>query len=103
MSVHVKVTKIGDTRVVGNKKWRKQDVWIADKTGYVSLCLWEDNVDRLEQDKTYWLRNIGISTFRGQNQFAIPRDGAELILDEEDLGAVSITKGQHAAKDRENL
>ena len=46
-------------------------------------------MDFLEQKKTYWLRNITITRFCGQNQLTIPRHGAEVVLDEQDLGTVS--------------
>jgi hypothetical protein len=36
----------------------KQDATIADKTGYIRLTLWQRDIGKLDQSKSYCLHNV---------------------------------------------
>lgn len=64
-----KVVKVNDVSSVkrsgDGKELKKQEVMVGDETGTCRLVLWEDDVDSLEEGKTYRLIDVGVRSFDG--------------------------------------
>ena len=57
----VKVNEVSTVKKSGDgKELRKQDAMVADKTGSCRLVLWEDDVNGLEEEKSYCLVDMGV-------------------------------------------
>ena len=48
---------------------------IADKTGQIKLCLWNEQIDSISIGETIQIENASISTFRGERQLRIGKKG----------------------------
>jgi len=48
---------------------------IADKTGQIKLCLWNEQIDSISIGDTIQIENASISTFRGERQLRIGKKG----------------------------
>ena len=51
------------------------NVLIADETGTIRLCLWNDQIDSVAEGDTIQLQNARMSAFKGQKQLNIGRTG----------------------------
>ena len=64
-----KVVKVSDVSLVtksrDSKELKKQDVMIGDETGTCRLVLWEDDVESLEEGKSYKFGSIGVRSYGG--------------------------------------
>lgn len=89
VSLRVKVTSVTATQTVGAKKWKKQDVIIADATGCSRITLWQDKIGLLQLNKTYRLANILVTSFNRCLQLTIPREGSDIDEDTISLETVS--------------
>ena len=47
---------------------RVTNAWIADKTGKIKLCLWNEQADLITVGDTVQIRNASVSTFKGERQ-----------------------------------
>ena len=71
--VTCKVVKINDVEKVKKKKedgkeLRKQELVVGDETGSCRLVLWEEDVQSLEEGKSYRLGDVGVRKF-GVNKY----------------------------------
>lgn len=48
---------------------------IADRTGQIKLCLWNEQIDSISIGETIQIENASISTFRGERQLRIGKKG----------------------------
>jgi replication factor A1 len=48
---------------------------ITDETGTIKLCLWNDQISTVSTGDTIQIENASMSTFRGENQLRIGRNG----------------------------
>jgi len=48
---------------------------IADKTGTIKLCLWNDQIDSVSAGDTVQIENARVSTFRGEKQLSLGKNG----------------------------
>jgi replication factor A1 len=48
---------------------------IADRTGQIKLCLWNEQIDSISVGETIQIENASISTFRGERQLRIGKKG----------------------------
>lgn len=60
----VKVLQVSVVEDLPNGK-RKQDIVVADDSGSSKLVLWEGEVNRVEQDKSYQLNGVVIGELEG--------------------------------------
>lgn len=86
VTVRIKVIKLHDPQTVGTGKI-KQDVTIADATAKATLTLWESNVKKLDNQKSYQLNRVIVRIFMGKHHLSIPPSGSSIdeISDVEDL------------------
>jgi ssDNA-binding replication factor A large subunit len=48
---------------------------IADGTGKIKLCLWNDQIDSISAGDTVQIENARTSTFRGERQLSLGKNG----------------------------
>jgi replication factor A1 len=48
---------------------------IADETGEIKLCLWNDQIDAVAAGDTVQIENARISTFKGERQLSLGKNG----------------------------
>jgi replication factor A1 len=56
------------------------NAWIADETGKIKLCLWNEQADFIKIGDTIQIKNGSISTFRGERQIRIGKSGTLTVL-----------------------
>ena len=76
---HLSGVKIVQTQHQGTLK--KQEVIIRDTTGCIKFTLWGDNVDTLELNNTYLLKNLRVKSFNNR-KFLNTAKGEEFVHDE---------------------
>lgn len=66
-------TRYGNSAVVTN-------VWIADETGKVRLCLWNEQAGSFSESDRIQIRNASVSTFKGERQLRLGKNGTISVL-----------------------
>jgi len=67
---------------------RVAEALVGDDTGVVVMTLWENDIDKIEEGKTYNLKNGYVTLFRGSMRLTIGRSGSIEEADE-DIGEVN--------------
>ena len=86
VSVNVKVVEVKEVFQLHDRV--KQDVIVADQTGAVRVCLWEDHVHCMEKKKCYSLKNFVVREFQSTKYLSMPKEGTE-IVEIDDIGDVA--------------
>ena len=86
VTVTVKVLKVHEPQTVSTGKM-KQDVVIADTTARSQVTLWESDMNKLEEHKSYQLNRAVVRIYMGKRYLTIPQTGStiEEISNIEDL------------------
>ena len=74
---------------------------IADPTGKANLVLWEADIDKVSEGRSYQLNRLEVQTYLGNTNISFPQCGASVddISDIEDVNNfVDDTKEQYCAK-----
>ena len=66
-------TRYGNSAKVTN-------AWIADETGKIKLCLWNEQADFVTVGDTVQIKNASVSTFKGERQLRLGKNGTVSIL-----------------------
>jgi replication factor A1 len=66
-------TRYGNSAQVTN-------AWIADETGKIKLCLWNEQVDFVNVGDTIQIKNASVSTFKGERQLRLGKKGTINVL-----------------------
>ena len=66
-------TRYGNSAKVAN-------AWIADETGKIKLCLWNEQVDFVNVGDTVQIKNASVSTFKGERQLRLGKTGTVCVL-----------------------
>ncbi len=56
---------------------------MGDKTGCILLTLWNEDIDKMENEKVYLLTNVYTSIFKGSLRLNVGRYGNMQAIDEE--------------------
>jgi replication factor A1 len=56
------------------------NAWIADETGKIKLCLWNDQAESVTAGKTVQVKNAQVYTFKGERQLCLGRIGTVNVL-----------------------
>jgi hypothetical protein len=56
------------------------NVWIADETGKVRLCLWNEQSTAVAVGDTVQIKNATVSTFKGERQLRLGKTGTVTVL-----------------------
>ena len=85
-------TRYGNTAMVTN-------AWIADETGKVKLCLWNEQASYINIGDTIQIKNASVTAFKGERQLCLGKNGTISVLqsrgartkqDSEDIGKNTI-------------
>ena len=68
----------------------KQDTVITDATGTLRLTLWEEDVGRLDEGKSYKLVNMLVRCYKGCNYLSFPTNGSAEETTDVDTGSINI-------------
>ena len=66
-------TRYGNSATVTN-------AWIADETGKIKLCLWNEQADFVTVGDTIQIKNASVSTFKGERQLRLGKKGTVSVL-----------------------
>ena len=78
VSVNVKAIWLLQPEQVGQDKKIKRDVIVADGSGTAKLVLWEQQIDALQEGKSYSLNNFHIKEFKGTKHPSVPKADFEI-------------------------
>lgn len=56
------------------------NVWIADDTGKVRLCLWNEQSNAVAVGDTVQIKNATVSTFKGERQLRLGKTGTVTVM-----------------------
>ena len=73
----VTVLQVKDPVQVSTGK-TKQEVIIGDKTGNVTLTLWEHDINTLQENCSYQLSRVQVHEFSGRRELSLPSFGATI-------------------------
>jgi len=86
INVVVKVISKTDVRAVTTKMDETQhrvcEALVADDTGAIYLTLWDEAIDKIQEDQIISITNAYMNTFKGSMRMNIGRYGNYEILDE---------------------
>jgi len=87
----VKLVSKGEVRNVTGRDYsvhRVTDALVGDETGCVYLTLWDDNIDKINEEDTIRITNGYINLFRGNMRLNIGKYGSFEILKESPITEV---------------
>jgi hypothetical protein len=70
-------TRYGNNATVTN-------AWIADETGKIKLCLWNEQTNSITTGDTIQIKNASVSAFKGERQLRLGKNGTISILQSRD-------------------
>jgi replication factor A1 len=88
----VKVVSKSEVRNVTGRDYsvhRVADALVGDETGCVVLTLWDDNIDKINEEATLRVTNGYVNLFRGNMRLNIGRYGSFEILEESPITEVN--------------
>jgi len=88
----VKVVSKGEVRNVTGRDYsirKVTDALVGDETGCIYLTLWEDNIDKINEEATIRITNGYVNLFRGNMRLNIGRYGSFELLDESPITEVN--------------
>ena len=88
----VKVVSKSEVRSVTGRDYalhRVADAMVGDETGCVVLTLWDDNIDKINEEATLRITNGYVNLFRGNMRLNIGRYGSFELLEESPITEVN--------------
>ena len=86
VTVNIKVVELKDEMQVGRRvKW---DVSVADESDMARVSVWEGNVNAMEKDQSYCLKNFMVREYQRKKYLTMAKEGSE-IIPIGDIGAVA--------------
>jgi len=88
----VKVVSKSEVRNVTGRDYsvhRVADALVGDETGCVVLTLWDENIDKINEEATLRITNGYVNLFRGNMRLNIGRYGSYQILEETPIKEVN--------------
>jgi len=106
INVTVKVISKTDVREVTTRtdetRHRVCEALVADDTGAIYLTLWDDAVDKVQEDQVLAITNAYMNTFKGSMRMNIGRYGSLEMLEEapfEDVNLENNLSAKHVEYD----
>ncbi len=56
------------------------NAWVGDETGKIKLCLWNEQADLVNVGDTIQIKDASVSTFKGERQLRLGKNGTIIIL-----------------------
>jgi len=60
---------------------RVSNALIADETGAIKLCLWNEKINAVSVDSVVQIENASVTKFRGENQLRLGRNGRLNVIE----------------------
>ena len=79
-------TQYGNSAMVTN-------AWIADETGKIKLCLWNEHANSAAEGDTIQIKNASVSTFKGERQLRLGKTGTIRVLQSRATKAIQQPNG----------
>jgi replication factor A1 len=92
VNIVVKVVSKSEVRNVTGRDYsvhRVADALVGDETGCVVLTLWDENIDKINEEATLRITNGYVNLFRGNMRLNIGRYGSYQILEETPIKEVN--------------
>ena len=92
INIVVKVVSKSEVRNVTGRDYsvhRVADALVGDETGCVVLTLWDENIDKINEEATLRVTNGYVNLFRGNMRLNIGRYGSYQILEETPITEVN--------------
>jgi len=92
VNIIVKVVSKSEVRNVTGRDYsthRVADALVGDETGCVILTLWDDNIDKINEEATLRITNGYVNLFRGNMRLNIGRYGSFQLLEESPITEVN--------------
>jgi replication factor A1 len=93
VNVTVKVVSKGQVREIMSRRddstHRVTDALVGDETGCVYLTLWDDNIDKINEEDTVSIRNGYVNLFRGSMRLNVGRYGNLELVEESPISEVN--------------
>jgi hypothetical protein len=56
------------------------NAWVADQTGKIRLCLWNEQADFIKLGDAIQMKNVSVSSFKGEKQLRLGKKGTMNIM-----------------------
>jgi replication factor A1 len=92
VNIVVKVVSKSEVRNVTGRDYsvhRVADALVGDETGCVVMTLWDDNIDKVNEEATLQITNGYVNLFRGNMRLNIGRYGSFQLLEETPITEVN--------------
>jgi len=92
VNIIVKVVSKSEVRNVTGRDYsirRVADALVGDETGCVYLTLWDDNIDKINEEANLRITNGYVNLFRGNMRLNIGRYGSFELLEESPITEVN--------------
>jgi len=93
VNVTVKVVSKGQVREIMSRRddstHRVTDALVGDETGCMYLTLWDDNIDKINEEDTVSIRNGYVNLFRGSMRLNVGRYGSLELVEESPISEVN--------------
>jgi len=92
VNIIVKVVSKSEVRNVTGRDYsvrKVADALVGDETGCVYMTLWEDNIDKINDEATIRITNGYVNLFRGNMRLNIGRYGSFEVLKESPIAKVN--------------
>jgi len=74
---------------------RVTNALIADETGTIKLCLWNNRVDAVLVDSVVQITNASVTKFRGENQLTLGRNARLSMVESADFPSSKQIEREH--------
>jgi len=64
---------------------RVSNALIADETGAIKLCLWNEKIEAVSVDAVVQIENASVTKFRGENQLRLGKNGRLSVIESTDF------------------
>lgn len=91
VNLKVKVVRIGETKEIPSRYGPSKKVTeavVGDKTGVITMSLWEDQIDDVKEGDVISVKNGYISLVQGHMRLNVGKYGSKEVI-EEDIGEVN--------------
>jgi len=88
ISIKARVLNIPEARVVSTRYGefaRVTNALIADETGTIKLCLWNERVSAILIDSVVQITNANVTKFRGENQLSLGKNAGLNMVESTDF------------------
>ena len=103
ISIRVRVLEKNEPKVVYSRTTGEQhrvaEALVGDDTGVILMSLWNDSIDEVEVNETYYIDNARITLFNESMRLSVAR-GGKIFKSKEDIAEESIDRNNNMSQKR---